>query len=71
MSCNCAECNAEREKEGKGIQGELFVPLCEVIRTDYGFEQVITNEAPNPDIVCPICNNTGYTKGTRCSCSED
>ena len=54
-----------------GEQGELFVPLCETIRTDYGFEQVITKEAINPKIICPICKGTGYTKGTKCVCSED
>ena len=41
------------------IQGELFDTVPEIT-----FEDL-------PEVVCPICKGTGYTKGTRCVCSED
>ena len=54
------------------IQGELFpvltISIDSIEKNTVGVEfiPVKTNTW-----ACPICNNTGYTKGTRCACSED
>lgn len=51
------------------IQGELFEKTPITVEKNTTGQKMMSVEISG--WICPICKGTGYTKGTRCVCSED